>query len=449
MKQPTDILFFFDTEDFTSETAPDTIIALTDLLEEEGVTGHFAVVGLLAQQLTNWGRDDAKQALARHIVGTHTYGHSLHPNIAEMSDGHDFDAAYNRVRSSEDEGVRLIRDNLGIDMVAFGCPPGNSKSYVAMYAYRDMGIPFLCDSVVYDNENALVEYCGLTQFQYNLALETLFLEKERPDLDAVLDELSIHRRVIIFLHPNSILKTQFWDGLNYMGGNLRPFGDWIEAPSRPLKQTLNFLHDMRMLIRRLKSDERFRITTLPETTRGIITERKPIDRSLFTELAGDLSVDFEPTGLLRKYQASIADVFFASAVLLSGKDEYRPIPVKGFLDIPAGITAPVTVTRGSMACAASAIIPGAFIPAEFHVESIDGTSVKIGPADFLFGAVDLIVKGGDSVELRPREQMPRLPEYQALHNLHMRGTWVNSPDFLDEYVSDRLRLQGWTLRYLE
>ena len=73
----TKVMFFFDTADFTSPEGADAILALVRLLDEEGVTGHFAVVGLLAEQLTHWKRDDIKRLLRNHIIGTHTYGHSL------------------------------------------------------------------------------------------------------------------------------------------------------------------------------------------------------------------------------------------------------------------------------------------------------------------------------------------------------------------------------------
>ncbi|MPN08857.1 hypothetical protein SDC9_156143 [bioreactor metagenome] len=77
----TEVLFFFDTEDFTSNRSADAIKGLADLMTSEGVTGHFAVVGLLARQLKAWQREDVIESLGPHIIGTHTYGHSLHPDI--------------------------------------------------------------------------------------------------------------------------------------------------------------------------------------------------------------------------------------------------------------------------------------------------------------------------------------------------------------------------------
>ena len=78
----TDVMFFFDSEDFTSNHAADALRELASICTEEGVRGHFALVGLLAYQLQAWGRRDVLDALRPHEIGSHTYGHSLHPNIS-------------------------------------------------------------------------------------------------------------------------------------------------------------------------------------------------------------------------------------------------------------------------------------------------------------------------------------------------------------------------------
>ncbi len=65
----------------------------------------------------------------------------------------------------------------------------------------------------------------------------------------------------------------------------------------------------------------------------------------------------------------------------------------------------------------------------------------------LFAMLDAAT-GAPAVVLEPREQMPELSGgYASLRDLHMSGdSWVHSPDFRDAYISDRLRLQSWTIR---
>jgi len=129
----TEVLFFFDTEDYVNEASTDAAMRLAQILTQENVTGHFAVVGLLAKRMMETGRQDAIEALNRHEIGSHTYGHSLHPTICELSEGADFGAAYERVAQSEGEGLRLIRKAFHRNEILFAVPPGNSKSYVSLY----------------------------------------------------------------------------------------------------------------------------------------------------------------------------------------------------------------------------------------------------------------------------------------------------------------------------
>ncbi|MCL1952830.1 MAG: hypothetical protein FWF60_08395, partial [Oscillospiraceae bacterium] len=89
----TEILFSFDTEDFTSCEAADAIRDLAELLRQEGIRGSFCVVGLLARQLSAWGREDVKRALTHHEIQFHSYGHTLHPLINEYTDREDYAAA--------------------------------------------------------------------------------------------------------------------------------------------------------------------------------------------------------------------------------------------------------------------------------------------------------------------------------------------------------------------
>ena len=143
----TELIFSFDTEDFTSNTAADAILTEAEILREEGMRGCFCLVGLLADQLVNWGRQDVLDALSHHEIDSHTLGHSLHPVINEYTDIEDFDAAYAEVIRQETEAIEKIRRATGCGRIYVAVPPGDDKSYAAMYAYADMGIPIYADTV--------------------------------------------------------------------------------------------------------------------------------------------------------------------------------------------------------------------------------------------------------------------------------------------------------------
>ncbi len=80
-------------------------------------------------------------ALEFHEISNHSYGHSLPPTINEYTDIEDFDKAYDKLLKQETESMRMINNATDNQPVYVACPPGNQKSYVAMYAYSDMGIP--------------------------------------------------------------------------------------------------------------------------------------------------------------------------------------------------------------------------------------------------------------------------------------------------------------------
>ena len=64
-------------------------------------------------------------------------------------------------------------------------PPGNSKSYIAMYAYADMGIPFYCDTVVSDGKGGEIAYCNIWQIPYytDFTLERMLPDGSRGEPD--------------------------------------------------------------------------------------------------------------------------------------------------------------------------------------------------------------------------------------------------------------------------
>lgn len=439
----TEVLFFFDTEDFTSETCADATLHLANILTEEGVIGHFAVVGLLAEQFTNWGRQDVVEALRPHIMGSHTYGHTLHPDIVEMSEGEDYEVAYKRVMEKESAAVEMIKKHLDTDEILFAAPPGDSKSYVAMYCYHELRIPFYCDTVVHDERNTLVDYCGIKQIAYTDSLENMFLyDKPREDSD-ILDSLAPHDRVIVYTHPNITVKKEFWDSLNYAHANLREYGDWVEAEDRSPKE-IQYLRDrFRGLIHAIKKDERFEITDLRKINERL--NARPIRTIVPADLPKirfSLNTRFYPP---EDGAYSVAEIFQACVEFINGSERFAPSAhtIHGFLYVPQGITIPATVSRKDILEAARTIDLKSFIPSTI---TVGGQS--IGPADFLFAMLEILTTDHEIVELVPREQCVMMPEFEELCDFHMDGdSWMHSYDFHDEYVSDRLRLQSWTLRY--
>ena len=199
---PTDVMFNFDTEDYTSDYANDAIRDIARILTEEGVTGQFFVVGYLAQRLQHFGRKDVIDSLKPHVIGSQTLYHSRHPALCEYTNVPDAGRAYRAVLREEAECVGMLKAVFDLDHVDALCPPGNSISYAGMEAYADLGMRFYvaASSWGYDANGLATGTSGLAPtrgkalglwyfnmyqipylFSRTFYLERFLLEQEEPD----------------------------------------------------------------------------------------------------------------------------------------------------------------------------------------------------------------------------------------------------------------------------
>ena len=436
----TDIIFSFDTEDFTSSRAADGILYEANLFKEEGVRGCFQLVGLLAKQLKAWGREDVIEALSHHEIDTHTYGHTLHPMINEYTDLEDFYAAKSELIRQESLGIDYIKDTFGIDRVYSACPPGNQKSYVAMYGYHDMGIPVYADTFCDVKEGTGAYYCNMFHVYYYFGIEWFLRDATDEDIKAKLDDLATRERAIIFTHPNMIIKDDFWDAVNYHKENLVEFGKWIEPNDLPAEVTEKVLNGMRKLIRFIKADPRFRITTYKELSEELLADgerivKKDDSQMILSHLKNSLFPMQKPISL------SLSDMMLAARDFLLGKDEHKCLDVFGFLDKPYEIDKPLTVSATDIIASCEQIKDGEFLPPKIKVGN-----EFIGPADWLHAAYEVIL-GAPSVEIKPKNQLPCLNCMPEVRDSDFKGTWQHSDSFEDNYLSDRLRYQSYTMRF--
>lgn len=441
----TKIVISLDTEDFTQNHAADAIKMLADLFTGEGVRANFCLVGLLASQLEAWGRRDVLDALKNHEIGSHTYGHSLHPMIDEYTDIADFAAAEAECLRQEGEAVRLIRRATGAEKINAAVAPGNAKSYVAMYTYPKLGIPIYGDTVCDTADGRGVFYCNVYNMSYTQSFEGLFFAKDGFDTDEVLDRLAARKKAILYTHPNYLLYTDWWDILNYDKENTYPFGQWVEGRRRDPAQTEYYLSQLRLLLRRIKADPRFEIVTYADIVRseGIGRTRR-LFRSDIPAIKAALDADFAPL-TLRGDGYCLSDIFHACRAFLDGKDCFDAGYVYGFLDEPRGIAAPADFTAADIRRAAAAINPGDFLPASLKVGD-----TAAGAADLLYAMLGLLAAGnadGCVIHAQPRAQHNSTACLPSLAGFSTRGTWRHCADFRDEFQSRRMKLQGWTMRF--
>lgn len=436
----TDVIFSLDTEDFTSNRSADAIYREAEIFREEGVKAGFCIVGLLAKQLENWGRTDVLEALKHHDIGTHTYGHSLHPTINEYTDIESFSDAHSELMRQETMAVEMIQHATGRYPI-FSCPPGNQKTYVGMYGFSDLNIPIYADTYcdTADGEGAF--YCNIYQTQYTFGLECFFENDSDEFMLKKLDELAKYKRIIAFTHPNAAVFYSTWDIENYCKKNLCEFGQWKEPPRKPEDITERFYSNIRKFVRLIKSDKRFNVTSYSELADTLKKEEtRVISRSDIPYIDNALSQEFAT--IRKPVSLSLSDIFLACHSFLIGKEEHICGKVYGFLDTPYAIKEAVTLKADDIASAARSMDVSGFLP-----EKIKVGDDCVGPADFMRAALKAL-QGQDTVTVTPLPQLPSLEILPKTNNCNFKTWIIQSDEFEDNYLSKRLKLQSWTMRFL-
>ena len=441
--EKTKVVFFFDTEDFIQPRSSDAIRDMANVLASEGVRGHFAMVGYLGKKLVDWRRFDVIDALKAHHVGTQTLYHSLHPNITEYTDIEDFDAAYVRAMDEESRGIGMLMAATGKEKMWCSVLPGNGNTIVGLYLYADLGIPFFGGGTgMYEDRTKCgdIWYCNQRHlnYAYSLHLES-FLPDQPPKIDAKLDELAKQQVVTFYMHPHMAVCKKHWDWV-FRKANLYPFGEWPYAEAREPEVTARYYTRIKAFLQRLKADPRFEITDCPALF-AAQRPRRAITRAEIPSIRAALLKDFGPVRAPAEW--SVADCFLAAVRLLRGEERYAPGKVYGFLYAPEGVKAPVRVRTADLVQAAKRMDISRFLPI-----SIDVGGVKIGPADFLFAALEALETGAEEVTVVPRDQLGDIARYlPKMATVNFKGTWIYTPDYQDAWTSNRLRWQFWTFRY--
>ena len=75
----TEVIFSFDTEDYTNPGSDEAILRLAGALQAESIRASFNFVAALAEALVERDRYDILEALRFHEINYHSYRHSWHP----------------------------------------------------------------------------------------------------------------------------------------------------------------------------------------------------------------------------------------------------------------------------------------------------------------------------------------------------------------------------------
>ena len=443
----TKIMFCFDTEDYTTIESTEAAAKIADILTEEGCRGSFMTVGRVAYELSRQKRFDLLKSFEGHEINFHTKDHTLHPTLIEYTDVEDFTVASDRLLREECEGLGMVKAVFGLDKIYSACPPGPSRSYASMIVYKELGIPVYSDSGFMPKDGRDVFYCNALQLDYTVWFEGDLFEKYDNDdsiIDELKDRLATREKAIIYDHPNRFIFSQFWDDVNYNKKNLSEYGKWKPCRKRSDEDIKKYFDLYRKVIRSFKNDDRFEVTTPGEHWESIKDKQeRTVDISHIPLIKKALEAEFAP--VKEPVSLSISEIFDASLSFLSGKTSHKVRNIYGFLNTPKGITEETEVSASDVKKAASEIV-APFEKPFFVPETVNVGGKILGAADFLFAMLEALC-GKEKILLKPRPQLNSLDEFPEVRDVNFKGEWLYSDDLMDDYLSDRLRLQCWTLRF--
>lgn len=430
----TDVIFSFDTEDYVNACGADGILHVATILRKAGHKGCFNIVGWLAEALTKWGRQDVIEELRYHEIETHSLKHSYHPTICEYTDIDDFDEAMRRFRKEEDLAVDLIKKHLGTEDIVAACPPGNSYSYVAHYGYADMGIPVYDGDCIYDVvAGRLVNCCNIDCLEYRYCIDH-FIDAEKEDILQLIEDMAKTKHCIVYHHPQKHIVTTFCDLQNFYKKNIE--GEWILSDLLPSEKSEKFIENFTFLVDTLTKDPRFNIITYGDLAKQYPSDNRTIRRTDLPVIKAALEDDFFPITTPDSF--CLSDMLLACRDFLLGAEEHRCGKVYGFLDAPYTVTQPIRLSKDELYRSADQIKDSTFLPTAIV---IDGK--KIGPADWLRAALAILC-GEETTVIVPDKWQIDLNEFPRLRDNTFVDTWVHN--LPDKFLSDRLRLQSWTIR---
>ena len=437
----TNVIFSFDTEDIINERGADGILRCARILREEGVKGCFNIIGLLPNALAEWGRDDIVKELEYHEIDFHSHSHSIHPTINEYTDKENYYEALDEFIKDESAGMKKVKEFFNRDYLPAACIPGNCTSYVAHYGYEKLGFKFFSGDDIYDKVSYRPIYnCNTVSLHYARSLDGVLFRLNKNEIADYVNETARGKHTMIFFHhPQRAYCKTFWDGDNFNKKNT-PKDQWIKSEIHNTEDTERFYENFRVLVRHLRDDGDFKIITYEELAKQTTEAERIITKKELGEMQNQINEYFFPVTTPNSY--CIADIFLACRSLLLGKESHVCGKVYGFLSEPYTASEQITLTYEDAVKIANSIDPDSFLPTEFLVNG-----KKIGPRDLLDAFLTFLLDGANEYTVKPNQPWQiDLDQFPSLRDLNYKGSWVHADSLNDDYLSDRLRYQSWTVR---
>jgi hypothetical protein len=260
-KGPVYVVLWFDTEDYIEPAADDSALRIATDLTNLDVRATFKLVGEKARVLEGRGRTDVIRALSQHAIGYHSNFHSIQPAPAVYLRRLGFLEGAEEFERREEPGVLDLKRIFGVYPICYG-QPGSSWAPQVYAALRRMGIPVYLDDGTQVGLNEQPFWYGGILNIYNLGQYSI-----RPDLDHEENNTAIHRKfsesaerlansgggvISTYFHPTEFVTTEFWDAVNFKGGEVRNRSDWVKPHKRTASESERCFRVLRAYVEHAK-----------------------------------------------------------------------------------------------------------------------------------------------------------------------------------------------------
>lgn len=231
------ILFWFDVEDYITPQSDIALGRLVDIFDRHEAKATFKLVAEKVRSLRRGGHDDILAKLLPHAIGYHTDSHSRPPSISEQLVGLGWPEGIEAFIEREQDGLETLRHIFGRVPTCYG-QPGGAWAPQVYPALRRWGIPAYLDAGPWvDLDHKPHRYCdtlnildvdGLMHIGIGGGADEVL--KRQTQLARIVDRLRPSGGIVsLFAHECEFVTAQFWDAINFGGGQDTPRDQWQPA----------------------------------------------------------------------------------------------------------------------------------------------------------------------------------------------------------------------------
>lgn len=233
------VLLWWDTEDYINPESDEALRLLLQVHRDRQAPAVWKMVGEKSRALRQRGRQDIVELMADPLceIGYHTDFHSAHPTVGEYTADLDWAEGVATMLARESQGLRDTQALLGKPVLCYG-QPGASYTPHAYGAMAAWDIPaYLGDAAYLGLDDRPCYIMGRLSISWMAGAHGIFPARQgAAAMDVATRTINGHliqppagRLISQGGHPNEWSLAEWWDEVNFRGGQHRSRGQWQPA----------------------------------------------------------------------------------------------------------------------------------------------------------------------------------------------------------------------------